>query len=342
MPLFKKIAMWIGIFLGSGLCFLAVLYLTASLLTSGLKKPIESQLIAIRAEDAASAYALTTTTFQASTSFEAFKKFINDYSALRNNEGITFEDRSISNGVGVVLATLISRSKAKTPVLYRLIKENDKWKIESMVLNPSEETILNESTASLSHNAAPTNHVKSTKAKPAPTPIENTQTNMNSTGKAEPITQIYQNQQYRFSMGYPANWGYSQPSSSMVIFSQFELTPTLDNSGRIIVTLQSLATYANRSVQTFVDHLAIALHQKGMNGRLIEDAMIPTLQGKIYQGRFLLFQYKMGDQDIYQLDVIYFKKPSRALYFLEFTAPSYQFFDKIETVKAMVETFSGK
>ncbi len=330
MSILKKLAMWIGIFIGSGLCFLAVLYLTASLLTYGLKKPIEKQLVAIRAEDAASAYAYTSSTFQDTTSFEAFKKFINAYSALRNNESISFDERSINDGVGIVYATLKARSKATTPALYRLIKENGDWKIESMVLNPSEETRLNQS----SHNSSSINVAKNSHV------TDNTHTAKTTTKEApvEPITNVFQNIHYNFSMGYPDSWQYSQPAAGLVVF-----THRSENSAdQVSASLQTLATYGHRSVQKVVDELSTLLYRNDSNVRVIEDALIPTFNGKIFQARFVLFQYTKNNQNLLQLNVIYFKKPSRALYFFEFIAPADQFDTNISTVKAMVETFATR
>ncbi len=138
MSLLKKIAVWLGIFIGSGLSFLLIIQLIAMLLTSGLKTPIEKQLAAIRAENFALAYSYTTTSFQGSTSLEEFKNFINEYSALRNNASISFNRREINDGAGTVSATLESRGGLKSPIRYHLIKENDEWKIEGMVINPKE------------------------------------------------------------------------------------------------------------------------------------------------------------------------------------------------------------
>ncbi len=318
----KKVAMWVGIFIGSGLCFLAILFIAASVLTSGLKKPIEKQLAAIRTEDYASAYAYTTRAFQDATTFEAFKKFVNDYSALRNNESISFDERSIEDGVGVVHATLISRSKAKTPIYYRLIKENDVWKIENMVINPDPD---------IDSQISSRGKVKA----------ENThETVATETTHHEPtaITHTFNEPRYHFSIGYPGDWQTYQPASGMVVF----VDKNNPDAGQVSLSLQTLATYRNRSVDKVVAEIGKALNQNATDVQFVDDASIPTLQGKLYQGRYVVYSFTLNNQPMSQLSVIYFKKPSKAMYFLQFIAPLAQFNKQLPIVKSMVESFTAQ
>lgn len=160
MSPFKKIMMWLGIFAGSGLAFLITVYFAASFFTSGLKTPIEMQLAAIRAGDTELAYTYMSKTFQSSTSLKGFKKLINAYSTLRNNQGISYQQREISNETGIVKATLKSSGGAEMPVRYRLIKVDGQWKIAVIVINPNPEDETIDQRSEMEINSAATKNQK--------------------------------------------------------------------------------------------------------------------------------------------------------------------------------------
>ncbi len=312
MSLFKKIAMWLGIFIGSGLCFLLGLYLIATLLTSGLKSPIEKQLAAIRAEDAALAYSYTTKGFQANTSFEQFKKFINEYSGLRNNASISFEDREISDGVGIVSATLKSRGGSKTPIRYRLIKENDQWKIEGMVINP---------------DASKESSTKSSDTS-EPTAVSTTSTD---------LTNYYQNQRYSFSIRYPANWSYVEIASYGVAI----LGPQNTASKKSSVTAQYVGSQRRTSVQQLIENGKNSLLKKAGSFQIEEDGMLPpsTITNPNYQARYTLYSFTMNNQPTKQMEIIYFTNPNRAKYVIDYISSAEQFDIDLPIAKAMITSF---
>jgi hypothetical protein len=122
---------WKKVLLGIG-AFIVIVIALAFYLTKGAADAAHNQLAAIRAGDAARAYALTSRAFQKDTSFEDFKKFITSFPPFASNESVSFSERSVDNGVGLLRGHLVARNGTRTPVEYRLVKEDGEWRIEGV------------------------------------------------------------------------------------------------------------------------------------------------------------------------------------------------------------------
>lgn len=122
MKLWKKITL--------GVVSVIVLAVGAAFyFTSGLIEPVDRQLMAFRSGDIQSAYGETSQAFRESTSFDDFRKFVENYPILTKIEEHTFSERKVENGVGYLSGKLITKDGGVQPVEYRLVKENDEWKI---------------------------------------------------------------------------------------------------------------------------------------------------------------------------------------------------------------------
>jgi hypothetical protein len=331
MSLIKKILLGLGVFLGSVAIFLVLVFVGMYFYTGGLKKPIEQQLIAIQTEEYAAAYSYTSTGFQNTTSFEAFKKFVNQFSALRNNKGVEFEERSIENGVGTVSVELLSRSGAKTPAKYQLVKENDKWKIQAMILNPvdagASETV---SKATLVKPVAhePEKEVKTTNE--APQPVS--------------LTNYYQNSQYHFGVYYPANWIYTTPQPFAVLFTPTQPINNFMPTIRVQKEMYRERGGRYRDIRKYVNDVMANLLAVGVtNLTLVEQGPVPL--GKPGQAKlnaqYSLISYSQQAKEYNLVIVLYYKDPSRTLYILEFSAPKDNLYDVFPVAKAMAESFSS-
>lgn len=146
MKTLKKIFLWVGGFI----IFVIVL---ALILTQGITDAAKSQLKAIRSGDIAKAYGYTSKTFQQETSFENFKKFVETYEAFKNNDDVSFSTRETQNDTGILKGELKSKDGKKTPVSYKLVKENGDWKIEGIKLDFGANTGESNSSSSLSSSA---------------------------------------------------------------------------------------------------------------------------------------------------------------------------------------------
>lgn len=134
---FIKVILIIGLVLASFILFVLTIVAIAFYATSGVVTTVRSQLDALRSHDFVKAYSYTSKEFQNVMSFEQFKTFIEEHPALKNNKDSTFTQREIANNRGKVKGTLEATDGTLTPVLYRLIKENNQWKIIYIKLNPS-------------------------------------------------------------------------------------------------------------------------------------------------------------------------------------------------------------
>jgi TolA-binding protein len=118
------------------LAVLALIGVTAGILfTESWVDVVDHQLEALRQQDIAKAYyAYTSKDFQSATSLDQFRNFVEAYPVFLNNQSAHFTQRSIDRNIGTLKGNLTSNDHVNTPIEYKLIKEDDKWKILSIRL----------------------------------------------------------------------------------------------------------------------------------------------------------------------------------------------------------------
>ena len=128
MPIWFKIVAFLAV--------LALIGVTAGILfTESLVDVVDHQLEALREKDLSNAYnSYTSKDFQAATSFDQFKSFIEAYPVFINNQSAHFAQRAIEHNIGTLKGNLTSQDHVTTPIEYKLIKEDGKWKILSIRL----------------------------------------------------------------------------------------------------------------------------------------------------------------------------------------------------------------
>lgn len=127
MPIWLKIAAFLAV--------LALIGVTAGILfTESLVDVVDYQLEAFREHDIAKAYQYTSKDFQAATSLDQFKDFVEAYPVFLNNQSAHFSQRSIEHNIGTLKGNLTSVDHVNTPIEYKLIKDDGKWKILSIRL----------------------------------------------------------------------------------------------------------------------------------------------------------------------------------------------------------------
>jgi TolA-binding protein len=146
MPLWFKIVAFIAV--------LALIGVTAGILfTESLVDVVDNQLESLRKDDISKAYySYTSKDFQAATSLEQFRDFVEAYPFLLKNQSTHFTQRSIENNVGTLTGKITAEDHTVTPIEYKLVKEDGKWKILSIrLLKPGmrQETPGNEQTQTL-------------------------------------------------------------------------------------------------------------------------------------------------------------------------------------------------
>lgn len=131
LPGWVKIVIWLAILTAIG-ASIAIFF------TQGLVETADGQLAALRQKNISRAYyEFTSKDFRTTTSFEAFQEFVKSHPALARNESANFGERTIENNVGKLYGTLTAKDGTITPIEYKFVKEEDKWKILTMRLMPT-------------------------------------------------------------------------------------------------------------------------------------------------------------------------------------------------------------
>jgi len=95
----------------------------------------DKQLVALREGDLTTAYSYGSKDFQATTTQEDFKNFVNAYPSLKHNISSLWSSREINHNTGTLTGTLTSTDGTVTPIEYHFIKENGEWKILGLQLH---------------------------------------------------------------------------------------------------------------------------------------------------------------------------------------------------------------
>lgn len=128
----KPMPFWFKL-IGS-LAIVALICVTGGIIfTESWGDVVDSQLKALRQHDIKKAYtSYTSKDFQKATSLQQFEEFVAGHPVLLKNESAYFTKRSIKDHLRTLRGNLISSDRIHSPVEYKLIKEDDRWKILSM------------------------------------------------------------------------------------------------------------------------------------------------------------------------------------------------------------------
>jgi hypothetical protein len=129
----KPMPLWFKII--SLLFVLALIGVTGGILfTEKFVDVVDHHLEALRESDFEKAYTYTSKDFQDSMNYNQFQNFVHSYPVFLNNQLAHFTKRYLKDGHVVLKGNLTSKERVNTPIEYKLVKENDKWKISSIRL----------------------------------------------------------------------------------------------------------------------------------------------------------------------------------------------------------------
>ncbi len=210
--------------------------------TSGLVDTVRNQLDALRAGDIQKAYSYTAKDFQKVTSLSDFEKFLDQYPSLKNNKSSSFSERQIENNMGTLKGTLTAEDGAQTPIEYRLIKEDDSWKILGI------SAIQTGTGIEIKHNGDESSN--------------------NS------LTNMFDEKNNKYSIKYPASWMYEQPEKETVIFSGKKGTSAFYSTVNIQTVLSKKSGGKYSTVEEFIDSLKSQISEKATNGKILDQGKI--------------------------------------------------------------------
>lgn len=99
-----------------------------------LTKIVKEHLAAIQSNQISEAYySYVSREFQIGTPLESFREFIKSNPIFSNTNTLHLEQQELKNGAVILKGTLASLD-SKTPIEYQLVKENDRWRIQNILI----------------------------------------------------------------------------------------------------------------------------------------------------------------------------------------------------------------
>jgi hypothetical protein len=276
--------------------------------TSGVTDTVQNQLAAIRSGDMQKAYSYTSMEFQKATSFDAFKEFIEQIPALRDNESGSFPSRSMNNDEGVISGTVKSREGSEMPIEYLLIYENKAWKIEGIKINPKQSDL---------------------------------QGDEDSAKASKPAEQLtYKEPEGKYSIQYPDNWYFDQADKTSVLFSGKKGSP----SYYATVTIQALpmktagGVYAN--INEIIDDLKGQINEQTTDTKFLKegDIELPKDPSK-YKGKYFEVTYTYKGEAMRKMQYIIIQPDGLVAYSWGYTTPADIYEKDLPVAQAMFESW---
>lgn len=299
--------------LGVGVVLTAIVLIIAIAMyaTSSLTDVIENQLTALKAGDLEKAYTYTSKDFQNVTSRNDFERFIDHYPSLKNNKSVSFNSKEISNDIGIVKGALYSTDGATTPIEYRLVKENNEWKIMGIAVSPAG-TLEGEE--------------KPVASKSVLTPT---------------VSKVYENKDSRYNIKYPANWEYESPGMGTVIFSGKKDTPSYYSTINIqtVLTKKHGGDYAD--VRKFIADIKKQATSQSRHVKFLESGpfTLPDVKGEKIKGEYLIFQYEYKGVTFKQWQIVVVRNDNQVFYAWAYTSPIQLYQDDLPIAKLMLDSW---
>lgn len=308
---FKKAWMVSGTIIIWFVLLFSTIFALAVYITSALDKPIDKQLEALKKGDIKAAYAYTSKDFQNATSLDDFKAFIKQYPSLTNNRSSFFNERQIENNVGVMKGTLTAKDGAKTPIQYRLIKEDGVWKILNIEVLPTGAGVdikAHDEISAANNNA---------------------------------VLKVFEAKGSRYSISYPADWTVEEPEKSVVLFRGKAGTAAQYASVNIQTVLATKTGGKYDSSRALMDALKAQLYEIDLNTKILAQGKAELPQDpKGSRGEYMVFTYKIHNKVVKQLQFVIFRADEMALYTWAYMAPADRYEANLQTAKAMYESWS--
>lgn len=311
----KKIVMNIAAIVGWLAVFASSLLAIVFYITSGVINTVHSQLYYLETGNIKKAYSLTSKDFQKSTSIEDFEKFLNHYPSLKNNKSAFFNEREVENNTGHVKGTLTAKDGAQTAVEYQLIKEDGEWKILGISVLPTGAGI----------------EIKD-KAKDS---------SQDSSAKDKSSSNTFEDRNNRYSINYPTDWTYEEPSKGTVIFSGKKGTSAYYSTINIQTVLAKKSGGNYSTVDELMDSLKKQIPQLSADAKILNegDVELPKNPEK-FKGKSLVFTYNYKGQSFKQMQVVILRNDELAFYTWAYTAPADQYDREIPVAKNMFESWT--
>lgn len=303
---FGMLVVYVGLLAGTILYF-----------TGGAADTVRYQLSAIRTGDLEKAYSYTSKQFKEATSYDAFREFIDQVPALKDNESSSFTSQSINNNEGVIGGTVRSREGTVTSIEYLLVYEDRAWRIEGIRINPSDAGVLNEESAQPS-----TENRENAKA------VENL---------------TYTEPSDAYTIMYPDNWYFDQADKTSVMFSGKKGSPSYYATVTIQMLPMKKAGGMYETVKDIVKDLKDQINEKTTKIKYLEEgkAALPTNE-KDYIGEYFVVTYTYKGEAMKKMQYILIKPDGSAAYSWGYTTPVDLYDGDLPIAKMMYDSWKMK
>lgn len=100
-------------------------------------KAIKEQLSLLKEGKIKNAYEITSKGFKEETSLETFNTFIEQHPSFKKNKSYNFTEKKEEGNIVILKGELISEDGNITHIQYKVIKENNEWKIHGIEITSS-------------------------------------------------------------------------------------------------------------------------------------------------------------------------------------------------------------
>lgn len=286
--------------------------------TGGASRVVQSQLVALRANDIEKAYSYTSTEFQKITSYNDFKSFVEQVPALRDYEKLSFTNVKIMNDKGLLAGTITGKDGSVISVEYLLIYENKTWKIEGITTNPVDTDASTDTNSNEASNSA---------ASAADT----------SDKSAKILT--FEDNAAKYSIQYPGDWYYEQPDKTSVLFSGKKGSPSYYST----VTIQILPMKKNggiyNSVKDIVADLKGQIKSKTTDVKFISEGAIKLPQNPEFTGQYFEVTYTYKGETMQKMQYIIIRPDGKSAYSWGYTTPADRYQSDLANAQAMYDSW---
>lgn len=301
--------------LGMLVVYVGLLGATILYFTRGVDDTVQHQLAAIRAGDLEKAYSYTSSQFKEATSYDAFREFIDQVPALKDNESSSFMSKSINDNEAIISGTVRSREGTVTSIEYLLIYEDKVWRIEGIRINPSDAGVLKEEEVQPS----------STENKDPAKPVENL---------------TYTEPRDAYTIMYPDNWYFDQADKASVMFSGKKGSPSYYATVTIQMLPMKKAGGMYASVKDIVKDLKDQIGEKTTNVKYLEQGNVGLPKNpKEYIGEYFVVTYTYKGESMKKMQYIIIKPDGSAAFSWGYTTPADLYDADLPVAKMMFDSW---
>lgn len=271
------------------------------ILVGRLDDVAQHQLAAIRSSNFEKAYSYTSSQFQKEISFDSFKNFIEAHPELKNNINASFPLKNIKNNEVSLEGTLKAPDKTETSIYFRLIKENNQWKV-LYIESPSQSSSLPNTSA---------------------------------------LKNMFENKEAGYSIKYPFNWDYDSAGKNIIFSGRkgspdyystvnIEVIPTKKSGGKY-ENLNEFINSIKKQALSGTQNLKILAEESGDNLKLFSHDHMEKQSIKM--------SYDYHGQRFERLQIVFLRQDNTIFYSFAFTAPIDRFETVLPIAKAMFATW---